>query len=193
MVLEIYEEIAGFNLEGYYISSSGGISLAEFIPTVGGVEELSEKEEYLGVYFVVDNIDKRIFVFQDERVKTKKQVKGIKSEKKDGKLLELVNKIFEKELEYDITSYDVKCALTHMEIFKRFFKFQINEFPLYKQHYVLPEFEGEDEDDTSKETAAAEISSNLKECANCGWMLSANLTVCPKCRRSPREKFEGKL
>lgn len=192
MVLEIYEEIAGFNLEGYYISSSGGISLAEFIPTVGGVEELSEIEEYLGVYFVVDNIEKRIFVFQDERVKTKKQVKGIKSEKKDGKLLELANKIFEKELEYDITSYDVKCALTNMEIFKRFFKFQINEFPLYKQHYVLPEFEGEDEGDTSEETAAAEVSSNLKECANCGWMMSANLTVCPKCRRSPREKFEGK-
>ena len=31
-----------------------------------------------------------------------------------------------------------------------------------------------------------------KQCANCGWTMSANLTVCPKCRRSPREKFEGK-
>jgi len=190
MVLELYEEIAGFNLEGYYLSSSGGFNLAEFIPTVGGVEELIQKEGYLGVYFIVDNINNRIYVFQDKSVKTKKTVKSIKTDKRESKLTDLTNAIFANELEYDIRSYAILRALDHMEIFKRFFKYQINEYPLYKQHYLLPEFEGEDEYDTTE--AAVEVSSNLKECANCGWMLSSNLTVCPKCRRSPREKFEGK-
>jgi len=191
MVLENYEEIAGFNLEGYYISSSGGLSLMEFIPSKGNITSMNEREDYLGVLFVIDNIDKKIFVFQDDSIKTKKAVKSIKSEKKEAKLTDLTSAVFANELEYDISAYSVKRALDYIEVFRQYLKYQINEYPLYKQHYFLPEYEDE-ETSADKEIGAPEVASNLKACANCGWLISGELTICPKCRRSPREKFEGK-
>jgi len=192
MVLEKYEEIAGFNFEGYFLLSRGGISLQEFMPTFDEFKNMIEKEEYLGVLFVIDNIAQNIWIYQDDEVKTKKFVKSIKTERKEKKLAELTITIFANELQYDISSYKIYRALDHYEPFSQCFKYQINQYPLYQQHYLLPQFEEEEKDKASEEKALTEATANVKACANCGWILSANLTVCPKCHRSPREKFEGK-
>ncbi|MHA1273532.1 MAG: hypothetical protein ACTSQP_00735 [Promethearchaeota archaeon] len=191
-MLEKYENIAGFNLEGYFIKYLGGIKVMEFIPTVEEFEGLKADKTYLGVCFIVDNIEKKIWVFQDDEIKTKKYVKSIKTEKKDKKLTELTKRIFEDELNYDISSYTVHRAKDNLGLFNKLFKYQINEYPLYKKHYLLPQYEYEEEEKEIQETVKEELSANVQKCANCGWLISANLTVCPKCHRSPREKFEGK-
>ena len=95
------------------------------------------------------------------------------------------------EKEYYSFKFDLLVnALKYKGSFYKLFKYQLNEYPLYNTHYPLPQFENMILEEQSKEEAQAEVSSNIKSCANCGWILSANLTVCPKCKRSPREKFE---
>ena len=190
-MLEKYEDIAGFNLEGYYIKQIWGLKVLEFIPTKETFDGLIEEDGFLGVCFIIDNVNKHIWVYQFDNVKAKKYVKALKSEKKDKKLSELTKNLFENELNYDISSYSVHRALDNLGIFTKVFKYQINEYPLYKTHYYLPQYEGEEEEQGVQEEAQAEVSANIKKCANCGWIISANTTVCPKCKRSPREKFEG--
>lgn len=192
MVLQSYEDVAGFNLEGFYFREYGGIVLREFVPTKDGFESLLEVKGYLGVCFIFDNIEKLIWIYQDDAVKTKKYVRVIKTEKKDEKLAELTKEAFEKELNYDISGYSVKNALSYQEVFSKIYKYQINEYPLYTQHYLLPEYEEEEKEKAAKEEAKAEASANIRKCANCGWIISANAAICPKCRRPTSEKFEIK-
>ncbi|MHA1293377.1 MAG: hypothetical protein ACTSQJ_12000 [Promethearchaeota archaeon] len=191
-MLEKYEEIAGFNLEGYYFIVHKGIRLQEFIPTKSNFEELPQKEGYSGVCFIFDNIEKIVWIFQDDDIKTKKFVKSIKNETKEKKLAELTVSIFANELNYDITNYEIKRATIHGSSFLEIFKYQINQYPLYQQHYLLPEYEDLEKEKEKIKSIKEDSSANIKKCANCGWIISANLTVCPKCHRSPREKFEGK-
>ncbi len=181
----------GFNLQGYFIQSLGGLKLQEFIPTKDEFESLREKEDYLGVCFIIDNIEKLMWVFQDESIKTKKFVKSLMGESKDEKLAKLTEEVFANELNYDIGAYQVKRALNYRELFFRLFKYQINEYPLYKQHYLLPEFEEEEKEKAEATQTKEEVSSNVRKCANCGWIISTKVTVCPKCHRSPDEKFES--
>lgn len=194
MVLQKYENIAGFNLEGLTLRYYGKLELIEWIPNYDSFYSLPQQEGYLGLDFVVDNINKMIWVWQDDNIKTKKQIKKIKNESKESKLCEKTTELFEDLLNYDISSYDCKRAVKYKETFLKLFKYQINEFPLFKQHYYLPQYEGEEEalDHGVVEEEEAEELSNLKKCANCGWIISADTTVCPKCHRSPREKFEKK-
>ncbi len=192
MTLEKYEHIAGFNLEGYYLRSYGGITLEEFMPTREGMNSLIEKEGYLGVCFIVDNIEKYIWIFQDDSVKTKKFIKSVKNEKKEDKLLEMTIAIFANELKYDVSAYQIRRALDSPPLFNYLFKYQINEYPLYQQHYMLPEYEEESKDQAAAESARVKATANVKTCANCGWIISTTVEICPKCRRPVDEKFEGK-
>ncbi len=113
------------------------------------------------------------------------------SESKDEKLGKLTAEVFANELNYDIGAYQVKRALNYRELFLRLFKYQINEFPLYKQHYLLPEFEEEEKEKAEASQAKEVVTTNVRKCANCGWILSAKTTICPKCHRNPQEKFEN--
>jgi hypothetical protein len=192
MTLEKYENIAGFNLEGYYIKSYGGITLAEFMPTRDGLNSLIEKEGYLGVCFIIDNIEQFIWIFQDDSIKTKKFIKSVKNEKKEDKLLEMTIAIFANETSYDVSSYQVRRALDSLPLFNYLLKYQINEYPLYQQHYLLPGEEEVSKDLAAADTARAKATANVKKCANCGWIISKTVEICPKCRRPVEEKFDGK-
>jgi hypothetical protein len=192
MTLEKYEEVAGFNLEGYYLRSSGGITLSEFMPTREGLEALKENEGYLGVCFIIDNIEQFIWVFQDDTIKTKKVIKSVKNQKKEDKLLEMTIRIFASELNYDVSTYQVRRALDSPPLFNQLLKYQITEYPLYQQHYMLPEYEEESKDKAAAEGARVKATANVKKCANCGWIISKTVEICPKCRRPVEEKFEGK-
>ena len=110
MTLEKYENIAGFNLEGYYLRSSGGVTLAEFMPTREGLKSLYEKEGYLGVCFIIDNIERIIWVFQDDSIKSKKFIKSVKNEKKIDKLMEITIAVFANETNYDVSSYQIRLC-----------------------------------------------------------------------------------
>ena len=99
--------------------------------------------------------------------------------------------LFENELNYDISNYSVHRALDNLGLFTKLFKYQINEFPLYKKHYLLPQYEGEEEEEEIQEEAQAEVAANIKKCSNCGWIISADTEICPKCKRSTNEKFES--
>ncbi|MGV9204938.1 MAG: zinc ribbon domain-containing protein [Promethearchaeia archaeon] len=188
MVLQKYEDLCGFNIEAYYLSNVAGVSLQEFIPNFRKFETMISRDDYLGVLFVFDNIEKNLWVYQEKEKKAKGIAKKIKKESKEKKLTKYVEKVFEKEKNYNISSYDVKRALDDMQAFRQLFKYQINEYPLYKQHYLLPEYEALQQEETVEEQAKEEASANLKKCANCGWILSADTTVCPKCGKSPRKK-----
>jgi len=194
MVIQKYEDLAGFNLEGFTLRYYGRLELIEWVPTYNAFYNLPQEEGYLGVDFIFDNIEKRIWIWQDDNIKTKKPVKKIKEESKESKITKQVQELFESLSNYDVSSYECKRAQRYKDTFMNLFKYQINEYPLYNQHYYLPQYEGEQdafEHGVSEEDDKEEISS-VKECVNCGWLISAETTVCPKCRRSPREKFEGK-
>lgn len=192
MPLDELKDIAGFNLEAYYIYEHGTVRMAEFIPTMTRFGTLSENEEYLGVSFFVDNIEDRIWVYQDEYVKTQKPVKKLKKEKKDEKLQKLTASVFEKLLNYSIEGYDVKRALSYKDHFMKIFKYQINEFPLYKKHYLLPQYEAMEGYKEAEEELPEDTEPTVRKCANCGWIISANTEICPKCKRPADKKFEEK-
>ena len=188
MVLQKYEDICGFNVEAFYLSNVAGLSVQEFILNFRNFETMISRDDYLGIVFVFDNIDKDLWVYQEKEIKAKGIAKKIKKQNKVKKLAKYVEKVFEKEKNYDISGYDIKRALDDKQAFRQLFKYQINEYPLYKQHYLLPEYEALQQEDSIKDEAQEEASANLKKCANCGWILSADTTVCPKCGKSPRKK-----
>ncbi|TFF90683.1 MAG: zinc ribbon domain-containing protein [Promethearchaeota archaeon] len=190
MKIPYSQDIAAFNLEGFYLSSKGGFRMLEFIPTKVRFDELSTQEDYLGVCFVVDNIEKKIWVYQDDTIKTKKIVKPIKNEKKQKKLQSKTETLFEKLMEYDISDFEVLNGLENLGQFTQLFKYQINEFPLYSQHYYLPQYEHEEEAKAAEEEAQEEVTANLKKCPNCGWLISADTEICPKCKRNIENKEE---
>lgn len=194
MSLQKYEDIAAFNLEGFYLRIGNGLELMEFVPTFNNYYGMKEKEGYLGVFFVFDNINQEVWIYQDDEIKTQKVVKSLKKEKKVRKLAEKTVQLFVDMRNVDITSYAFVRAKDDEDALLELFKYQINEYPLYTQHYYLPRYEGEKEAlevGAVEQWESEEEVSTVMECKNCGWVISKGAEVCPKCRRDPTKKFDG--
>jgi len=175
---------AFWNITGYNVVLEGVPTLKEFIPSQSLLAEYSEIEGYMGVSFIFDNIDKYLWVYQVPEIKAKGWVKKFVNESSEKKLKKMTFKLFENELNLDVSEYFVRRADEDRPEFEKLFMYEIAEFPLYTKHYFKPEYEVKLAEEKSKEEVKEVASKTLKECPHCGWVVSQKAEICPKCKKS---------
>jgi len=175
---------AFWNITGYNVVLESVPILKEFIPSQSLLAEFSEIEGYMGVSFIFDNIGKFLWVYQIPEMKVKGWVKKFIKETSEKRLKELTFKLFEKELNLDVSEYFLRRADENRPEFEKLFMYEIAEYPLYTKHYLKPEYNAQQAEEKSRGEVKDTASKNLRECPHCGWVVSQKAEVCPKCKKS---------
>ena len=166
-----------WNVESYLLIDRVDLYLKETAATRENVDFYQDIEHFGGIIFYFDNYAKIIYVWVSNYWKHRDWAKKIAKEQNPVKFQKAVIEILQKEMQKDLTGYKV-VRVNEGEInndFETLFLYEIVEFHLYKQHYFRADVQmlmPQEEQEAPK----------IRECPNCGWVLSADATVCLKCK-----------
>ncbi|MHA1733433.1 MAG: zinc ribbon domain-containing protein [Promethearchaeota archaeon] len=177
-----------WNLEAYNAVEEIDVILQETQPTRSVLMEYGDMDDYRGVTMIVDNIEKKIWVWVSEYAKHKSWTKKLKKTRDPKKFAALVYNVIANTLKYDLREFEVIRVDEGQETedFEWLFMYEISPLTLYQKHY--PKTEYQQMFNEREERLALEKAKNaMTKCPHCGWLLTGGKTVCPKCGKSTRE------
>jgi len=184
--LPLYSDSATWNIEAYHVKELVDLEFVETAATRGAIQEYADEPNYCGMSVFFDNINKEIFVWISAYAKKKGWVK--KLEKLTGDKFDIMfRQIFESSMKKNINDYKVYRIDEGQETekFEWLFMYEIAELSQYRQHYPKPEYQ---EMFNKMEEERQLKESTVQKCENCGWLLAAGKTICPKCGHDPTSK-----
>lgn len=174
-----------WNVEFYQVVDKGQVILEETEQSRQVIDLYSEIPDFMGIVVIFDNLNKIIWAWCSRYVKprgwAKKLIKYVKKGKKQ-KFADFLLEVLKDEMEKDFSDYKVAMVTEgqHPNEFEELFLYDVVDINLYKKHYYKPEYqhlynymEPEEEEPVTK------------KCKNCGWIMSSDKKVCPKCRKDP--------
>lgn len=172
-----------WNIELYQVLDKAMLEIQEASATRETIDMYSEIEDFAGIVFILDNIEKIIWTWCSNFVKSTGWAKKMIKEKKPKKLAEMVLSIMADEMQQDFSNYKVAKVIegNHPNEFEQLFLYDIVDINLYQKHYIKPEYQhlyGYQED-------PEEVKSKTKKCKNCNWIMSNDKTVCVRCKKNP--------
>ncbi len=192
--MRLYSDTATWNIEAYNVKVVIDSEFVETAATRAAIQEYADEQNYCGVSVFFDNINYEIFVWVTKNAKHKGWVKNLVWSKPE-KTEEIFREQFHKQTKKDISNYKVYRIDEGQETekFEWLFMYEVAELSQYKQHYPKTEYQ-EAFNRMEEEKALKETS--VQKCENCGWLLAAGKTACPKCGHDPTtkkgEKGKGK-
>ncbi len=184
--MRLYSDTATWNIEAYQVKEVIDPVFVETAASRAAIQEYAEEEKYCGMSVFFDNINKEVYVWISAYAKKKGWVK--KFEKVTGDKFDIMfREVFESLMKKIINDYKVYRVDEGQETekFEWLFMYEVAELSQYKQHYPKTEYQ-EAFNRMEEEKAAKETS--VQKCENCGWLLAAGKTACPKCGHDPTTK-----
>lgn len=171
-----------WNIEFYRVLDKAQLELEETQASREVIDLYSEISDFAGVVIILDNLNKKIWVWCSIYTKSTGWAKKIIAETNPKKISELVLKILSDEMKVDFSDYKVEKVTegNHPDDFEKLFLYDVVDVNLYQQHYYKPEYEHLY---TYEQQEKAE--SATKKCKNCNWIMSSDKKVCPRCRKDP--------
>ena len=158
------------------------------------LEQFTKDPNFTGLFFILDNLERRIWIVcRKYRNRIKNLIGGIFRKKKTGiigkiikssnprKISKLGKLIIEKEFQSNFREYDINRVIEgeFPGEFEELFLFDIVDINLYKKHHKKREFDAIYDDPVLKSPKI-----ETKKCLNCGWILKIEKKICPRCKQA---------
>ncbi len=176
-----------WNIEFFVVKQKIDLVIEETQASRDIIDIYSEIPNYVGITFVLDNLNKIIWTWCSIYQKSKGWAKKLIKEKKPQKFADLVLKQIQEGFKSDLSDYKITKVIEgdHPNEFEQLFLYDIVGYNLYEKHYTKPEYESQF---ISQEQSKVE--SATKKCKSCGWILSETKNICPRCKKNPDREPE---
>jgi len=172
-----------WNLEFYVVKDKATLELEEIEQSRDVFDMYSEIPDFAGIIFVIDNLNKIIWTWCSTYSKSSGWAKKIIKESSEKKSAQHVISALQDEMQVDFSEYKVSKVIEGEQNneFEKLFLYDVVDINLYQKHYYKPEYEHLYEQEQQQE----EQKSKTKKCLKCGWIMSTEKTICPRCQKNP--------